>query len=42
MFVPHASEIYEILSFLTKKQVFFLNHFWGSVDAILKDVSEKV
>ena len=47
IFVPHASEIWTKLydsnykkfwAFWQKKTCFF-NHFWQSVDAILKDVS---
>ena len=34
----HWSKLHEILSFLTKNQV-FKNHFWQSADAILEDVS---
>ena len=35
------SKLHEILSVLTKKKktVFFLNHFWQNVDAILEGVS---
>ena len=35
---PLWSKLHEILSFLTKYQV-FNNHFWQRVDAILEDVS---
>ena len=38
-YLNHINTLHEILSFLTKNQV-FKNYFWYSIDTILEDVPE--